>query len=352
MGGISLGANAQDFEIKKENKVEVTPVKNQYRTGTCWSFATTSFIESELLRMGKGTFDLSEMYFVRYAYLNKAKRYMRYHGVANFSQGGQAHDVMNVLRDYGMVTNESYTGLNYGTTKHDHYSEMEPMLKGALDGIAKGKVKRLTPTWELGFAGILDAYLGKAPSKITVNNKEVTPVEFAKEMGINANDYIEITSYEAYPFYEKVNLEVPDNWSDDLYYNLPAEDMMKVMNYALENGYSICWDGDVSERQFSHKSGYAKLQMSLEGKNIDKVRQDTFDDWTSTDDHLMHVVGTSYDKDGNKYFITKNSWGEKSNSFGGYLHMSDDYVKIKTVAFMIHKDALPKDIAKKLFKKN
>lgn len=345
----AVGTFAQNPKIKKQDKVAATPVKNQHRTGTCWSFATTSFIESELLRTGKGTFDLSEMFFVRYTYVNKAKRYMRYHGNANFSQGGQAHDVMNALKEYGMVREADFSGLNYGEKMHNH-SQMTPSLKGALDGITKGKVKQLNPTWLPAFEGILDAYLGKAPKKLEVNNKVLSPKEFAQSLAINPDDYIEITSYKSYPFYQKVNLEVPDNWSDDLYYNLPAKEMMQVINHALKNGFSVCWDGDVSEKDFSHRSGFATLKKEITPENIDKIRQQTFDDWTTTDDHLMHLIGISSDSDGKKYFITKNSWGQKSNKLGGYLHMSNDYVKIKTVAIMIHKDALPKDIAKKLFK--
>lgn len=349
IGLSSYSTMAQDFKVVKENRIEVTPVKDQNKTGTCWAFSTTSFIEAELIRQNRGEYDLSEMFFVRYAYLNKAQRYMRYHGVANFSQGGQAHDVMNVLQQYGMVTEEAYSGINYQATKHDH-SEMAAMLKGALNGVAKGKLRRISSNWKLGFSAILDAYLGQIPSEFTVAGKEYSPISFKNKLKFDADDYIELTSYSCYPFYEKVNLEVPDNWSGDLYYNLPANELMEVMKHALKNGYTICWDGDVSEREFKHGKGFAKLNDNVKPSNYDSTRQETFDNWSTTDDHLMHITGTSEDEGGALYFITKNSWDSDSNKFGGYLHMSEDFVAIKTVAIMIHKDALPKAIAKKLIK--
>jgi len=353
------------YVFSNVKKIKTTSVKNQYATGTCWSFATTSFIETELIRMGKGEFDLSEMYPVRNAYNAKALNFIRFHSKANFSQGGQAHDVLNSIRKYGMIPEEIYSGLNYGEEKHIH-GELAAVLNGMLEGVVRNRNRKLTPVWQKAFNSVLDAYLGEVPENFTYNDKDYTPKTFTDELGFNPDDYIELTSYTHHPFYSSFPIEVPDNWSSDIYNNLPFDEIIEVMDYALDKGYSVCWDGDVGERGFSHKNNVAIIpekewrDMSEEEtkeifkspgpekKITQQMRQETFDNYTTTDDHLMHIVGSAEDGRGTRYYLTKNSGGEESNDFGGFLYMSESYVRLKTIAIMIHKDAIPKHIADKL----
>ena len=369
-------------ESKKEEKVfstvvdiPSTSIKNQQSTGTCWCFAGISFIETELLRLGAPEINLSEMYIVRLAYSQKAKRYFRLHGNGNYSEGGQAHDVLNVVKERGFVPESVYSGNRYGSDFHIH-KEMVQSTKAMLDEVVKNPNRKITSVWEESVNAVLDTYMGKTPSNFELDGVKYTPVSYADKLGFNSNDYVELTSYNHHPFYQMVNLEIPDNWSDDLYYNVPIDEMMDVINYALNNGYSVCWDGDVSEKGFSHRNGYAVLPTSKitdmmdseiaksekdvtkeEKKNYNKgvepnvdqeLRQLTFDNYETTDDHLMHLTGIVKDQDGKIYYKTKNSWADNSNKFGGYLNMSEAYVKLKTVAIMIHKDAIPKELRKKL----
>ncbi len=367
-------------EYKFTNKIEIptTPVKNQARTGTCWSYATTSFIETEVMRKQKGEYDLSEMFFVRYAYPKKAIKFVRYQGLANFSEGGQAHDVFNVIKEYGIVPEDAYTGLNYGYDYH-HHGELTGIMAEILDNSLENKAGFTGKCLEV-INATLDIYLGKVPQKFIYNGTEYTPKTFAAELGINADDYIELTSYSIYPFYQKVDLEVPDNWSHDLYYNVPVKELMAIINNAFENGYSVNWDGDVSERGFSHRNRVAiipennpkkmdeserlkweslnkkereKMLYDFNGPRkemkIDQVkRQESFDIFKTTDDHLMHLIGTATDQNGTLYYITKNSWGVDGNDMGGKLYMSESFVKLKTIAIQVHKDAIPEDIRTKL----
>ena len=354
--GLMLVANitAQEeskFEFTDVCNIKTTPVKSQGRTGTCWAFSTTSFVEAEVIRLGGPVLDLSEMYFVRYVYPKKAEKYVMLHGKGNFSQGGLAHDVMNAVREYGMVTEEAYPGRKDATKPHDH-NELESSQKVLLDNFMNQRSALPSPVWYEVLAGVLDTYLGEVPEK--VDGK--TPQEFASKMKINPDDYIELTSYTNYPLYQKSDLEIPDNWSHDRYYNVTLDELMNVINNALSNGYSIAWDGDVSEKFFSHKNGVAIVPVDeskgfepQEEKEITpEVRQEAFLSWQSTDDHLMHITGMVKDQNGTVYYKTKNSWGEKSNAFGGYLNMSESYMRLHTVSVMIHKDALPKNIAKKI----
>lgn len=244
------------YQFKEIADIPVTPVKNQANTGTCWCFATTSFLEAELLRQGKPAYDLSEMYTVRNAYFEKGMRYFRFQGTVNFGQGGQAHDVLAMIKKYGVMPEEAYSGLQYGTTAHSH-GELVSGLNGFLSGINKSR--SLTTAWPTAYMAIIETYLGKAPEKFTYEGKEYTPLSFAKKIGINPEDYIELTSYQAYPFYQQVELEIPDNWMHARYYNVPLDDLMSIMNNALKNGYTVAWDGDVSEKGFSHSNGLAIL---------------------------------------------------------------------------------------------
>ena len=351
------------FDFKEIKNLKTTSVKGQDRTGTCWCFATTSFLETELIRMGKGEFDLSEMFFIRNAYKTKALSYVRFHGKTNFGQGGQAHDVVNEIAENGIVPESVYSGKVYGQEKHNH-SEQNAVLKGMLDGVIKSR--KPTPVWENAYNSVLDAYLGEVPASFTFEGKTYTPESFEKYLGINPDDYIELTSYSHNPYYESFVLEMPDNWSYDGYYNLPVDDLIDVMKKAITEGYSVAWDGDMSDKGFSHKNGVAIVpeddweNMSDEVKDsvfvkpgkekqiTQEMRQEAFANYTVTDDHLMHLTGMAKDKNGTYYFLTKNSWGPESNDFGGYLYMSESFVRLHTMAFMIHKDALPKNIKEKL----
>lgn len=355
---ITLTAAGQEsYEFEDQYNIETTEVKSQDRTGTCWSYATTSFIETELLRMGMATYDLSEMYFARLAYEKKADLYVKYHGRANFGQGGQAHDVMNAIRKYGFATENAYSALHYGTDMHMH-GEMEAILQATLDAVLKRRNRALTPVWKDAYSAILDVYLGEVPKTMNVDSRELSPKEFQEATGFNPDDYVEITSYTHQEYYEPFILEVPDNWSNDLYYNLPLDEMMEVMKYSLKEGYSFVFDGDVSSPGFSHKNGVAVVAADddadiaegpVEEKKVDaEYRQMMFENLTATDDHLMHITDFAYDKNDTPYYKTKNSWGTDSNDLGGYLYMSEQYMRLNTVAIMVHKDAIPGEIQEKL----
>lgn len=356
----------EGYKFEKLYEVKYTPVKDQHISGTCWSFAATSFIESEALRLGKEELDLSEMYFVRFAYSDKINLYVRYHGNATFGQGGQAHDVMNVIRKHGIVPEDIYPGLEYGESKHYH-SEMEAMVGAMADVVIANKNKRLSSKWKPSIEATLDNYLGIPPKKFKLLEEPIDPKRYQSEyVGINPDDYIELTSYSHHPFYEAFDLEVPDNWSHDLYYNVPIDDLMAIIENAFKNGFSVCWDGDVSEKTFSHKKGVAIIpEKNYEDMSDDEkkaiwkapikerevgqdLRQITFDNYVSKDDHLMHLVGIYKDQNGTKYYKTKNSWDTDSNDFGGFLQMSESYVRLKTIAIMVHKDAIPEEIRLKL----
>ncbi len=356
-----------------------TVVKDQNRSGTCWAFAGISFVESEILKTKGDTFDLSEMYIVRYAYPAKAERYVRLHGKAVFGAGGQAHDVTNVFRDNGVVPEEVYNGMEIGENGHNH-GEMDAVLDGMATSITKRRGGKLTPVWFDAVNAVMDVYLGKAPEEFDYKGVTYSPESFAEMTGFNPDDYVEITSYTHHPFYSSCRLEIPDNWSNDNYYNLPIDDLISVMDYAFEKEYTVCWDGDVSDKGFSHRNGVAivpdknlkdlsqtererwealtEKEKSAQLYSFDvpgdekeitqEMRQLEFDNYTATDDHLMHLTGIVEDQNGTRYYKTKNSWAEDSNEFGGYLNMSESYIRLKTVAIMVNKKAVPKEIAKKL----
>jgi bleomycin hydrolase len=360
-------------------QLPATSVKNQYRSGTCWSFSAISFLESELLRTQKDTFDLSEMYCVRECYSDKAEMYVRFQGKHNFGSGGEAHDVTYVLKNYGMVPDEVYTGNLPGEDKPVH-GEMDAVLLADVDAVIKNDNKKLTPVWHIGFDGLLDAYLGKVPEKFTYKGKEYTPQSFAGMMGLNADDYVELTSYTHHPFYSKFIIEIEDNWLMKEDYNIPIEDLMRALDNSIENGYTVVWGADVSEKGFSWKNGVAvvpdknapevaglekgkwekmtdadkdKMLFKFDKPMPEKVitqemRQNEFDNYQTTDDHGMHITGIAKDQNGTKYYLVKNSWGTDGSPYKGYFYASESYVKLKTMDIMINKEALPKDLRKKL----
>ncbi len=354
----------ESIMIKKQEIVQATPVKDQGKTGACWAFSTVSFIESELMRMERGEFDLSEMYLVRNVYPKKAERYVRMHGRSNFSDGGLSHDVMTTIKEFGIVPEEIYMGRASEDAEHNHH-ELQAVLEGMLNGLVANK-EPLSRHWLTAYESVLDTYLGADPEQFRYKGKNYTPLSFEeKVLGINPDDYIELTSFNDRPFYQKVMLEVPDNWSNGMYYNLPLHELIKVMENALENGYSIVWDGDISEREFNFNKGVATVplkdwkQKTLDEKRetgamyepekkiTQQMRQEAFITQNTTDDHLMHIIGLVQDDNKTKYYLTKNSWG-KSNKLGGYIYMSEAYIMLKTISLMVHKDALPNKTAKKL----
>jgi len=369
-----------DYEFTPVKRLDATSVKDQHRSGTCWSFSAISFLESEMLRMGKEPVNLSEMWIVRHAYSDKAKKYVRFHGNLNFAGGGAFHDVTNMMKENGIVPEEAYPGLKYGTDQHVH-GELDAVLKGYVDAVLKNRNRELTPVWHDGFDKLLDSYLGKQPETFTYEGNEYTPKSFAKEyVGVNPDDYVELSSYTHHPFYSQFILEVPDNWSYDRVYNLPVDELMEVMYNSVEQGYTIAWASDVSEKGFSWKNGVAvvpekdlenlqgteksrwedlteeerqKMLYSFNGPVPEKtitqeMRQEAFNNWNTTDDHGMHITGIAKDQNGKKYFIVKNSWAGEDHIYDGYFYASDAFVRYKTMDIMVHKDAIPEDIAKKL----
>ncbi|MEO1260777.1 MAG: C1 family peptidase [Bacteroidota bacterium] len=343
------------YEFTMVHDCNCSPVKSQGNTGTCWSFATSSFLESELMRMGKPEYDLSEMYFVRTIYQDKAKNYLLRQGKAQFSQGGLSHDVINAFREGGAVPEEAFSGKLYEEVKHDH-SEMANSMKGMLDALIKQK--KISEKWSAGFIALMDAYIGHPPSEFEYNGKKFTPQSFANDLEIDPDNYISFTSYTHHPFDEKIILEIPDNYSNGAYYNVPVDQLVAIAENAVKNGYSVAWDGDVSEKGFSASNGIAVLPTKGKRKDLfeqpgdeievtQELRQKTFFDYSTTDDHLMHITGVAKDQHGTRYFYTKNSWGAIS-PFQGYVHMSEPYFRLKTVGLMVHKDAVPADIKNRL----
>jgi bleomycin hydrolase len=361
-------------------EISNTPVKDQYRSGTCWSYSTLSFIESEMIRKGIPATDLSEMFVVWNCYTKKADKYVRMHGNTNFGEGGAFHDVTWVIKNFGMMPQSAYSGLAIGEKKPVH-AEMDRTLKAYLDGVMKNDNKKLTPVWRNAFCDLLDNYLGVIPETFVFEGRNYTPKSFVADyMKINPDDYVEIGSYTHHPFYEKFIIEIPDNWMWDEIYNLPLSEMMETIDYALANGYTIAWGADVSDRGFASKNkGVAvipeidfaemddaeiakwekldekeqqnelfKLNKPGKEKVITQViRQEDFDNYTTTDDHGMQIVGTAKDQNGTLYYKIKNSWGDY-NLFGGYFYASKSYVALRTVDFMVHKEGIPKSIRTKL----
>lgn len=371
----STGFKFTDVKINKTGSV-----KDQNKSGTCWAFSGISTLEDNVMRKGGPELDISEMYVVRNAYIDKAKKFMRMNGAINFAQGGSWGDVLNMTAQYGAMPEEAYTGLNYGETKHSHY-EMAEALEAYLRAVLNRgtKNKKLSTAWLPGFVGILDAYLGKVPETFTYNGKTYTPQQWAKEMGLEPENFVNITSYTHHPFYENFVLEIPDNWAWTESRNVPMEDMQRIVDYAIDKGWTVMWAADVSEGGFKWNKGFALLPDDKDQKDMtdtelsrwvklsdkdresskfdikgpvkektvtQESRQKTFDNFETTDDHGMVIVGTATDQEGNKYYKVKNSW-DTNQLYDGYIYVSVPFFLEKTLGIGVHNDAIPDDIKKK-----
>ena len=372
------------YEFTLIKDLEATPVENQNRTGTCWSFSALSYMESEMIRKGHKPANLSEMFIARNAYIGKAVNYLRMYGTFNFGEGGAFGDIPWVIKRYGIVPESVYTGLHYGSKQHKH-AEMEKALAAMLKVfVKKPQGGKLTKNWKKAFTGVVDAYLGELPENtedftFVEDGVTYTPKSYAKHLGLDdMDDYISITSYTHHPFYKQFVLEVQDNWALQSSYNVPLDEFMDIMESAIDKGFTFAWGADVSEKGFSARDALAivpKDESTIQEKGKDDVffnnagaekisnafmqpveekwvtqqeRQDAFDEQTTTDDHGMHITGMVKDQNGKKYFIVKNSWGTKYNQCDGYFYASFPYVRYKTMNIMIHKDALSKEMKRKL----
>ncbi|MFZ6050926.1 C1 family peptidase [Halocola ammonii] len=356
---VSTFVSAQDeqvYEFTVVKEIDATETKDQCRTGTCWSFATISFLESEALRLGNGKHDFSEMFNVRVTYPLKAEKYVRYQGKYQFGPGSLSHDVINAVAEHGIVPESVYKGLNYGLEEHNH-AEMDAMLEAMVKAVVENKGRRLTNKWEDAVNSVLDVYLGEIPTTFEYSGKIYTPEEFRNAMGIVPEDYLSFTSFTHHPFYEPFVLEVPDNFSQEPFNNVPLEDLVSIVDNAIEKGFTVAWDADVSERGFSFRNGMAIAPEESVSKDqlfkevVEEVevtqmlRQVQFNNFQTTDDHLMHIVGMALDQDGKEYYIVKNSWGA-DNPYGGIQYVSKAYFMLKTVGILVHQDAVPSDVSK------
>ncbi|MCM1079287.1 MAG: C1 family peptidase [Bacteroidales bacterium] len=373
----SVNPNAPVFTVIKE--IPITSIKNQARSGTCWNYSTLSYFEAEILKKSNKTYDLCEMFVCNKNYMDRAVLTVRMHGDAQFSQGGSAYDVLYVLKNYGICPEEAMPlpGTMYGDTLNnfnEFFSVMEPFV----DAVAHSKAKTISPTWKNAFQGILDAYLGKCPETFKYEGKTYTPQSFAKSLGLDWNDYVSITSYTHHPFYTEFPVEVQDNWRQPGSWNLPMDEMARIIDNAVMNGYTVAWGGDVSEDGFT-RDGLALLidtqNQALDGSDMarwlkltpaqkrnkikeagvtvtemtpsQEQRQKEYDNWTLTDDHGMLIYGIAKDQTGREYYMVKNSWGE-TGDYKGTWYMSKNFIIAKTMDYMVNKNAIPKDIRKKM----
>lgn len=390
LGAVAICAAAEPTDSVKTDSTKTfiftdvidlptTSVKDQNKSGTCWSFSATSFMEDEIRHNGGDSLDLSEMYTVRQCYLDKARQYVRMYGQANFGAGGSAMDVPYVWDKYGAMPEEVYSGLNYGEEKHVH-GELDAVLAAYVKEIVKKPNGKLSTAWEKGIEGILDAYLGEVPETFVYKGKTYTPKSFAESQPVKISDYVPVTSFTHHPYYEAYAVEVPDNWLGAKYYNLPLEEMKAVVDRSLEKGHTLVWAADVSERGFKWNKGVALMPKVKEEKDLSgtelsrwvklsdserandaynfegpveeikvtpEMRQDMFDKQETTDDHGMEIVGTAVDQFGNKYYKVKNSW-DTNQVYDGFFYVSEPYFLAKTINVLVHRDALPKETATKL----
>ncbi len=379
---LSLGATAQNAEKKdstaftviKENKI--TSIKDQNQSGTCWAYSSLAFLEAELLRMGKGDHDLCESFLVYHTYMDRADKAIRTHGDASFSQGGSFYDAIFCLKHYGMVPQSTMPapGELYGDSLYN-FNQLSAVTTAYVEAIAKGKLKKINPVWKKDLCDIYANYFGELPKEFEYNGKTCTPQSYVAELGLNPDDYVSLTSYTHYPFYSKFIIEVQDNWRWGESYNLPLDEFMQVMEEGVKNGYTFAWGSDVSEKGFDSRKGIASVPAN--GKDNDKtgsdaarwtgdnfkgavistgsdektitqdMRQLGYDNWETTDDHGMVIYGFAKDQNGKEYFMVKNSWGEYG-PYKGMFYATKAFVAYKTMNIVIHKNAIPKNIRKKL----
>ena len=384
MTALSMTAQEKNDSIKEEEgfifttvkEIPITSIKNQNRSSTCWSFSGMGFFEAELLRQGKGEYDLSEMFVVHKTMEDRAERYVRLHGDASYSPGGSFYDALYCLRHYGIVPQEAMPGIMYGDTLPVH-NELDAVAGAYVNAIAKGNFSKLTPVWKKGLSAIYDTYLGTCPDKFTYNGKEYTPKTFAAELGLNPDDYVSITSFTHHPFYTKFAIEIQDNWRNGESWNLPLDEFMAIIDNAIDKGYTVAWGADVSEQGFT-RDGIAVVPDASKGAELtgsdmakwtgmtaadkrkeltsrplpetnitQELRQTGFDNWETTDDHGVLIYGLAKDQNGKPYYIVKNSWG-KAGKYNGIWYASKAYVQYKTINYLVNKNAIPKEIAKKM----
>jgi len=364
-----------DYQFTTVKANPITSVKNQNNSGTCWAFSAISFFESEAIRLGKITDtlkypDFSEFFVVSHSYAERADKYVRLDGNLTFGAGSEADDVLHVIRDHGIVTNEAMTGMNYGT-ELPVQGELDSVLKSIVSAVVKNPNRKLSTAWKRSFQAVLDEYLGKCPETFTVNGKEYTPASYRDAMKINPDDYVTLTSFTHHPFYTRFAIEVCDNWRWDEAYNVPIDEFMSVLDNAINNGYTVAWGADVSHPGFTRDGLAVNIDVKASSAGSDRehwvgkeegkpapvsviekdatqeLRQEDFDNKTLTDDHGMHIYGIAKDQDGKKYYMVKNSWGE-SGKYKGIWYATESFVRGQSLDFMIHKDALPKDLKAKL----
>ncbi|MEM6717786.1 MAG: C1 family peptidase [Bacteroidota bacterium] len=352
---------AQEYQFTTTVDLETTPVISQGRTGTCWSFSTSSFLESEVIRLTGKQIDLSEMYNVRNTYPKKAWNYVMRQGKAQFSEGGLAHDVINAVKSNGLVPNSAFTGLQALQTGHNH-AEMIAVLKAMLKVYIDNPSGKLSKNWKPAIENILDVYLGERPESFVYDGKTYTPTSFLAMTKINPDDYVTLTSFTHQPYYQPFILNIPDNFSNGSFYNVTLNELVAATKNALKTGYTIALDCDVSETTFSAKYGLATVpetavsrgdfsaEIRKEKAITAAYRQQEFENYRTTDDHLMHITGIATDQNGNEYFRVKNSWGSNTARIpnDGYINMSEAFFRLKTISVLVHKDALPKALRQKL----
>jgi len=361
------------FQFTVIKALPVTPVKNQANSGTCWAFSGIGFIEAELLRMGKGEYDLSEMFVVSKNYSDKAQKYVRMHGATNFAEGGSFADVMECIRYYGIVPDQAQPGLNYGEKQHKH-QELDQLLRSYVDVLIKDSNKKLSTAWLTGFNGILNAYLGECPTSFTYNGRQYSPQSFAGFLEINPDNYVSLTSFTHHPFYTAFPIEIPDNWRWAYSYNIPLDELIQVIDNSLDKGYTVAWASDVSEKGFTrkgiavvpdstYKDNTSSDQVRLIGANpkekdnitgpvpektiTQEMRQEGFDNYETTDDHGMLIYGVAHDQDGKRYYMVKNSWGVES-PYKGMWYASIPFAQYKTIDILVNKEVLSKELKNKL----